>query len=54
MIGDLARIYIKDDNFPNGYSENYTIVAVDVAPGENGPDRVTVTMTRPLAVNVSI
>ena len=54
MIGDLARITIIDDNFPSGYSDTYTIVAVNVQPGETGPDRVTVTLTRPLAVNVTV
>lgn len=49
MIGDIARLSIQDDRFPGGFDYNYTIVAVDVEPGENGPDRVTVTLTQPLA-----
>lgn len=49
MIGDIARLFIKDDRFPGTFDYNYTIVAVDVAPGEDGPDRVTVTLTQPLA-----
>ena len=49
MIGDIARLFIKDDRFPGTFDYNYTIVAVDVQPGENGPDRVTVTLTQPLA-----
>lgn len=47
MIGDTARITIIDDRFPGGFDYKYTIVAIDVQPGENAPDRVTVTLTRP-------
>ena len=49
QIGDEARIYIQDDYFPSGLNLIMRIVAIDVSPGENGPDRVTVTLTRQLA-----
>ena len=53
-VGDQARIVIDDTRFPNyPYSLNidaiYRITAIDVSPGENGPDRVTVTLTLPLS-----
>jgi hypothetical protein len=48
-IGDEARVYIQDDYFPSGLNLIMRIVAIDVSPGENGPDRVTVTLTRQLA-----
>jgi len=48
-VGDEARIVIKDDFFPNGYDDVMRIVAIDVSPGEKGPDRVTVTLTKQLA-----
>ena len=48
-VGDEARLFIQDDLFPNGFNTIMRIVAIDVSPGENGPDRVTVTLTRQLA-----
>ena len=48
-IGDDARIFIHDDRFPDRIEAIYRIVAIDVQPGENNPDRVTVTLTQPLA-----
>lgn len=56
-IGDQVRLDIKDDYFPNGVSFGATdplrIVAITVAPGENGPSRVTLTLTRELSGGVS-
>ncbi len=45
-VGDDARIIIKDDRFPNGLDEIYRIVASSVQPGEDGPERVTLTLTQ--------
>jgi hypothetical protein len=48
-VGDEARIDIKDDFFPNGYTDIMRIVGISVNPGESGPSRVTITLTRQLA-----
>ena len=48
-IGDEAVLFVQDDFFPNGLNLIMRIVAIDVSPGENGADRVTVTLTRQLA-----
>lgn len=54
QIGDEVRLDIKDDYFPNGISfgandDPLRIVAINVEPGENGPARITLTLTRQLA-----
>jgi hypothetical protein len=49
-VGDQVRVDIKDDYFPSGLNgEVLRIVAISVSPGENGPSRVTLTLTRLLA-----
>jgi len=49
-IGDQVRMDIKDDYFPSGLNgEVLRIIAISVAPGENGPSRVTLTLSRLLA-----
>lgn len=51
-IGDQVQLRITDDYFPSiasPYYETMRIVAISVAPGENGPSRVTLTLTRLLA-----
>jgi hypothetical protein len=50
--GDECLLRITDDRFPNdgsgyGLAEVYRIVAISVEPGENGPERVTLTLTPP-------
>lgn len=45
-IGDDARLIITDERFPNTLDEVYRIVALSVQPGENGPERVTITLTK--------
>jgi len=45
-VGDDARIMITDSRFPNGLDEVYRIVALSVQPGEDGPERVTLTLTQ--------
>ena len=53
-IGDSARLRITDERFPAtgtgtavqaGLDEVYRIVGIEVQPGENGPERVTLTLT---------
>jgi hypothetical protein len=46
QIGDEARIIIKDSRFPNTLDTVYRIVALSVQPGEDGPERVTLTLTQ--------
>lgn len=46
QIGDDARLRIQDVRFPNGLDEIYRIVGLSVQPGENGPERVTITLTQ--------
>jgi hypothetical protein len=54
-IGDDARLRITDERFPStgvgtavqaGLDEVYRIVGIEVQPGENGPERVTLTLTQ--------
>lgn len=44
-IGDDARVRITDNRFPNTLDTVYRIVGLSVQPGENGPERVTITLT---------
>jgi hypothetical protein len=44
-IGDDARIIITDNRFPDTLDEVYRIVGLSVQPGEDGPERVTLTLT---------
>jgi hypothetical protein len=50
--GDECLLRITDDRFPNdgsgfGYSAVKRIVSISVSPGEDGPERVTLTLTDP-------
>lgn len=45
-VGDDARIIITDNRFPNTLDEIYRIVGLTVQPGEDGPERVTLTLTQ--------
>jgi hypothetical protein len=50
--GDECLLRITDDRFPNngsgfGLSAVKRIVSISVSPGENGPERVTLTLTDP-------
>ena len=56
-LGDQVQLTITDDRFPSvtsgaGLKGIYRITAIDVEPGENGPDRVTLTLNLPLATNI--
>jgi len=44
-IGDDARLIITDNRFPNTLSQVYRIVGLNNQPGEDGPERVTITLT---------
>jgi hypothetical protein len=45
-VGDDARIIITDSRFPNTLDEIYRIVGLTVQPGENGPERVTLSLSQ--------
>jgi hypothetical protein len=44
-VGDDIRVRITDDRFPTGLDTYYRLVAYNVTVGENGPERVTMTLT---------
>lgn len=44
-IGDDVRVIIQDNRFPAGLNAIYRLVALSVTPGEDGPERVTLTLT---------
>jgi len=44
-LGDDCRLIINDPRFPTGLDQIYRIVALNVQPGEDGPERVTLTLT---------
>jgi hypothetical protein len=44
-IGDDARIVIKDNRFPSTLDAVYRIVGMNIQPGEDSPERVTLTLT---------
>ena len=44
-LGDDARLIITDNRFPDTLDEIYRIVGLSVQPGEDGPERVTITLT---------
>ena len=44
-IGDDARLIITDNNFPTTLDAVYRIVGLSIQPGENAPERVTLTLT---------
>jgi hypothetical protein len=46
-IGDDARVRIVDARFPNGLDTVYRIIGLTLTPGENGPERVTLTLSLP-------
>jgi len=44
-VGDEVRVRIKDSFFPNGYDAIFRIIGLTVVPGEDGPERITLTVT---------
>jgi hypothetical protein len=47
QVGDDMRVRITDDFFPGGLDQVYRLVALNVTPGENSAERVTLTLTLP-------
>jgi hypothetical protein len=51
---NTATVYSDGGVLPdNGSASIYRIVGIDVEPGENGPDRVTLTLNLPLATTLT-
>jgi len=44
-LGDQARIVVTDPFYPNEFDGNYRIIGLNVSPGENTAERVTLTLT---------
>lgn len=44
-VGDECRVIITDNRFPNTLDTVFRIVALSVTPGEDGPERITLTLT---------
>ena len=44
-LGDDVRLRIRDNRFPTGLDGVYRIVALSVTAGEDGPERITLTLT---------
>jgi hypothetical protein len=51
-VGDQVMLSIQDAYFPNYLNTVMRIMAISVNPGENGPARVTITLTRQLAAGM--
>ena len=47
VVGDDFRIMITDDRFPSGLDTTYRLIAINVTPGEAGPERATLTFSLP-------
>jgi len=45
QIGDECRVLITDSRFPTTLDAVYRIVGLSLQPGEDGPERVTLTLT---------
>lgn len=46
QVGDDCRVIITDNRFPSTLDEIYRIVGLSVQPGEDGPERVTLTLAQ--------
>lgn len=46
VVGDEVRVMITDNRFPTGLDTVYRIVGLSLQPGEDGPERVTLTLTK--------
>lgn len=53
-VGDQVRLSIRDSYFPSGLNLTMRIMAISVNPGENGPSRITLTLTRELAAGIVV
>lgn len=47
IVGDDARVRIKDARFSGGLDAIFRIVAITTEPGEDGPERITLTLANP-------
>ena len=47
-IGDTVRVRVKDSRFTSGLDTTARIVGINVQPGEDSPERVTLTLTNTL------
>ena len=45
-VGDEVRVTINDNRFPTGLDTVFRIVGLSLQPGEDGPERVTLTLTK--------
>lgn len=54
QVGDQVQMRIQDDYFPSGLNQKFRIVAISVNPGENGPSRITLTLTRDLSAGIVV
>lgn len=49
-IGSECRVLITDSRFPTGLDAVYRIVGLSLQPGEDGPERVTLTLTNEVII----
>lgn len=49
-VGDECRVLITDSRFPTGLDAVYRIVGLSLQPGEDGPERVTLTLTNEVVI----
>ena len=49
-VGDEVRVMIKDSRFPEGLNAVFRIVGLSLQPGEDGPERVTLTLTNEVII----
>jgi hypothetical protein len=52
-LGDGVKFVVSDDRFSGGATSTFRIIGIDVEPGENGPDRITLTLNLPLATTLT-
>lgn len=45
VLGDECRVIITDNRFPSTLDAIFRIVSLSVIPGEDGPERITLTLT---------
>ena len=44
-LGDQARVVVTDPFYPTEFDGNYRIIGLNITPGENAAERVTLTLT---------
>lgn len=50
QVGDECRVLITDNRFPTTLDAVYRIVGLSLQPGEDGPERVTLTLTNEVLI----